>query len=100
MAITTYLQRLWAALRGTDPTPALIEKDMKMALADDILAVFPKFQAAVAAKDAEIASLTAQVSDLQQQISDAENAVLTLSNEVAPAPAPEPAPADGSAPIA
>jgi len=91
MTISTYLARLWAALRGRDH--AHMPQEMKMALADDILAIFPKFQAAVADKDAQIATLTAQNADLQKQISDAENAVLTLSNEVAPpAPAPEPAP--------
>ena len=88
----TRLRHAWAVLAGREPK-AQLSMEMKMALADDILAIFPKFQAAVADKDAQIAALTAQNADLQKQISDAENAVLTLSNEVAPpAPAPEPAP--------
>ena len=84
----TRLRHAWTVLTGREPK-AQLSQEMKMALADDILAVFPKCQAAVADKDNQIAALTAQNTDLQKQISDAEAAVLTLTNEVAP-PAPEP----------
>lgn len=89
MNLSLYLRRLWAALRGRDPLPTL-PQEMKMALADDILALLPKFQAAVAGKDEQIAALTTQVTDLQKQIADGETAVLTLTNEIAPAPSEAP----------
>ena len=61
-----------------------------MALADDILALFPTFKAAVAAKDTEITSLTAEVADLKAQIAAAGTAVATVAGEINP-PAPAPA---------
>lgn len=76
------LRRAWAALVGRDP--CALPETIKMALADDILALFPKFQAAVAEKDSQIAALNAQVADLTQQLAAAEAAVQTVVNEISP----------------
>lgn len=87
MALCSYLRRLWAALLGKDNAQPLISQEILMALADDILAIFPAVQAATAAKDQQITALTAQVADLQQQITAAEAAVTTVKNEITPPPA-------------
>ena len=68
-------------------SPTSYDRSLIMALAEDILALLPKFQAESAAKDASIAALTAQVADLTKQIADGEAAVQTVANEIAP-PAP------------
>lgn len=91
-SIVSALKRAWAALWADSSPPAHIDKDILMALADDILALFPAVQAAAAAKDTEIANLNAKVTDLEKQISDAEAAVVTLKNEITPpAPVTDPA---------
>ena len=81
----TFLERLrhaWAVLIGRITPTHTIDKDIIMALADDILALSPKFAAAVQAKDSQIASLTAQVADLTAQITAGEQAVSAVSNDI------------------
>jgi hypothetical protein len=85
MTFILRLKRAWAVLTERDPPAHTIDKDMKMALADDILALFPTFQAAVAAKDTEITTLTTEVSDLKTQVAAAEAAVATVKGEISPA---------------
>ena len=98
--IRTFLARAalaWAVLWGreiaapTAPVNPTTDRNIIMALAEDILALFPAFQAATAAKDTEIANLTQQVSDLTKQVADAEAAVATVKGEINP---PAPAPVD------